>query len=68
MTVTCEECGALMIEVGGIKNTKQFICEQCFTEKVQYVANEPCEHEYDDKNGNKCIHCGEESINYSMKK
>lgn len=65
MVYICEECGGLMKEVGDIKNTKQLICDECFFERVIYIANEPCKHEYDDKNVNRCIHCGEPSIHYN---
>ncbi len=66
MVNTCDECGAKMKKVGDIKNTREFKCIECFANKVEYIAGKPCEHEYDDKNGNKCIHCGDESINYKM--
>jgi len=66
MVNICDTCGAKMKKVGDIKNTRQFICPECFSEKVEYIAGKPCEHEYDDKNKNRCIHCGEPSINYNV--
>ncbi len=62
MTLYCDDCGAPMKKVGDIQNTRQFICVECFAEKVQFIKEKPCEHDYDDRNYNKCIHCGEPSI------
>ncbi|KKM94764.1 hypothetical protein LCGC14_1195010 [marine sediment metagenome] len=69
MEAYCTECGCEKIEkVVDTKNTRLFICPECFTERAEYIKGKPCEHEYDDRNGNRCVHCGDESINYGSKK
>ena len=57
-TVECTECGHKPLKlVGDIKQTRLFLCPQCFTEKVTYIPDKACTHEeYDNKNN--CIHCG----------
>jgi hypothetical protein len=61
----CTVCGhSKMKKIGDIKNTRLFICPECFAEQSQFIGKVVCEHEYDDRNSNKCIHCGEPSINY----
>ena len=57
----CKECGSLLKEGFKQRNTRLYVCEVCFTEKAEFVI-EKCDHEYADKNGNKCIHCGEPNI------
>lgn len=62
----CDECGKeTMKAIGDIYATRLFICLECFNEKHEFIGYEDCEHEYNDKNGNKCIHCGEESVHYN---
>ena len=57
----CEECGFEGIEfIGDVKNTRTFKCPECFSEKLKFINNITCEHEYSDRNNNKCIHCGKE--------
>jgi len=54
----CVECGhAPLKKIGDIKQTRLFLCPQCFTEKVTYIPEEECKHEYDNKNI--CLRCGE---------
>lgn len=54
----CEECGFEGLEfIGDVKNTRTFKCPECFTEKLVFIKNSVCEHEYD-RNLDKCIHCG----------
>ena len=60
----CDECGAPMEELGTKKNTKLLGCTECYAEKRKFVGEKTCLHEYDDRNGNKCIQCGEPSIHY----
>lgn len=61
----CEECGYDKMElIGDIKNTRSYKCQECFAEKNVFIEIDTCKHEYDDRNYNKCIHCGEESVNY----
>ena len=55
----CKKCGAPLGKPFIKDNTKLYVCEECFTEKVVFNMNEPCKHEYDKKSGSKCIHCGE---------
>lgn len=63
----CDECGYRGVEeCKTIKNTKIYICPECFFEKAEYIANKPCKHEYNDRNGNKCTLCGEPSIHYNL--
>lgn len=64
-TEFCDECNDVMVKIGEHKNTRLFMCNNCFAEKVKYVENKPCKHEYDDKSGNKCTQCGEASIHYA---
>lgn len=64
----CSNCGSKMKVIEEQKNTKKLMCTECFTERLEFIAEKPCKHEYDDRNGNKCIQCGEPSINYRMKK
>lgn len=58
----CDECGYEVEFVGDVKNTRSYKCPECFTEKVEFIIKDICKHEYDDRNYNKCIHCGKESI------
>jgi len=59
----CPECGEESLEEMIYKNTKIVKCTLCYNEVAEYI-HDVCEHEYDDKNGNKCIHCGEASMHY----
>jgi hypothetical protein len=62
----CDECGEKQMKViGDINSTRLFICLECFAEKHEFIGFDSCEHEYNDRAGNKCIHCGEPSINYA---
>ena len=61
----CKECGAPLSKPMEEGSTRMYKCPECFTERVQYIEEIPCKHEYVDKNGNKCIHCGEPSIHYA---
>jgi len=54
----CAECGAELKKSVDSFSTRLYICDECFTERVEFI-NADCEHEYSDKNGKKCIHCGE---------
>jgi hypothetical protein len=54
----CKECGSELKEGVEWDNTKLFICDECHTEKIQYISGEPCKHEYTEKSGDACIHCG----------
>ena len=55
----CGECGHKPLKkVGDIKQTRLFLCPQCFTEKITYLPKKECIHEeYDTKNN--CLSCGE---------
>lgn len=61
----CDTCGGELSMIGDHKNTRLFMCSSCFEEKVQFIEDKTCKHEYDDRNGNKCTLCGEPSINYA---
>lgn len=61
----CTECGGKLKKIGDIGNTRKCVCSNCYEENIKYINPEPCEHEYNDKSGNKCIHCGEPSIHYA---
>ena len=54
----CIECGHTPLKkIGDIKQTRLFLCPQCFTEKVIYIPEKACKHEkYDVKNN--CLICG----------
>ena len=58
-TEECAECGHHPLKkVGDIKQTRLFLCPECYTEKIIYIPKKECEHEeYDNKNN--CVHCGE---------
>ncbi len=57
-TEVCVECGHTPLKkIGDIKQTRLFLCPECFHEKVIYVRDKECSHEeYDTKNN--CLHCG----------
>ncbi len=56
-TEGCEECGhSPLKKIGDIKQTRLFLCPQCFTEKVIYIREKSCTHEFDTKNI--CLICG----------
>ena len=62
----CAECGKqAMKKIGDINSTRLYICLECYAERHEFIGFDTCEHDYNDKNGNRCIHCGEESINYA---
>ncbi len=62
----CHECGKIaMKKIGDINSTRLFICLECFAERHEFISLDSCEHDYNDKSGNKCIHCGKPSINYA---
>lgn len=52
----CEECGAVMKEVGVIESTLLLSCAECLAEKRKFLSNNSCEHEFNIKN--ECAHCG----------
>ena len=57
----CDECGYEPLKkTVDIKNTRLFICPECFKEQTQFINVNFCKHEYDDKSRNKCIHCAKE--------
>ena len=61
----CDDCGEKsMRAIGDINSTRLFICLECFNERHEFIGYDDCEHEYDDRNGNRCVQCGKESINY----
>lgn len=64
-TEFCDECDGSMVKIGDHKNTRLFMCNSCFAEKVKYVGSKSCKHEYDEKSGNKCVQCGEASVHYA---
>ena len=64
MDKSCTECGGNMTKLGDHKNTRLYMCSECFEEQDEFIANK-CKHEYHDKNGNKCTQCGEPSIHYA---
>lgn len=57
----CAECGFDKMElVGEVKNTRSYKCKECFAEQIRYIDDSECEHEYNAKSNNHCIHCGAE--------
>lgn len=54
----CNECGfeplKKTIDIG---DTRLFICPECFTEHSKFIGNKVCDHEYDEKSKDVCIHC-----------
>ncbi len=60
----CNECGLPMEKTVDYNNTRLFVCDGCAKQKIQYIIVEPCKHEYDDKSGDNCIHCGDIRIHF----
>lgn len=61
----CGDCGEQkMKRIGDINQTRLYVCLECFSERHEFIGIDNCDHEYDDKSGNKCIHCGKESVHY----
>lgn len=54
----CDECGSPTKEIGKLGSTRLFVCQECFAEKTKYSQEKPCKHEYTEKGGLRCIHCG----------
>ncbi len=54
----CDYCGCVLEHVGNVKNTISYKCPQCFSEKNIFNDTSVCKHEYDQRNNEKCIHCG----------
>lgn len=55
----CPECGEMSLKkIGDINSTRLFICLDCFAEYHEFIGFDSCEHEYDKRSGNRCIHCG----------
>jgi len=56
----CIECGGTNFrKIGEVKQTRMFMCLECWTGNIEYVRMKNCVHKYTEKNKNKCIHCGE---------
>ena len=54
----CEECGSWTLKlIGTIKNTKVFVCINCYSEKSVFMGHDDCEHEYTARD--ECMHCGD---------
>jgi len=56
----CDECDSPMKRALDIKNTRLFVCPECFSQKASYVIGKICSHEYAEKNKDRCIHCGKQ--------
>ena len=61
----CSECGAPLEKAIDVNSTRLYVCDGCATQKIEYIEEEPCKHEYNDKSGDRCIHCGEPRIHFA---
>lgn len=61
----CKNCGCNLKELGKFKNTRKFVCVECYAETAIFIANKECKHEYDERSKDICIQCGKSSIHYA---